>query len=126
MKRRWMRQRKKAESNGHQSSEEAGNQDTKKRNSSQPVFAMSWEGFAEKQRGDKTHVHGQQTPSLSEALFGRIAAMQDLYIGGTGTTANRPSSRANFATATTPSPPGTAATTNGVTASCLEQNGRFH
>jgi hypothetical protein len=52
--------------------------------------------------------------------------MQDLYIGGTGTTTNRPASRANFATATTPSPPGTAATTNGATASCLEQNGRFH
>lgn len=67
-----------------------------------------------------------QAPSLFEALFGRIAAMQDLYISGTGTTTNRPSSRANLATATTPSSPGTAATTNGSTASCLEQNGRFH
>lgn len=60
---RWMRQRqKRQESNGHQSGKEAGNQDTKekKKHSSQPVFAMSWEeGFAENQ--GKSHVH-KHTP----------------------------------------------------------------
>jgi hypothetical protein len=45
--------------------------------------------------------------------------MQDLYIGGTGTAANRSSSRANLTAATAPSSPATAA--NGASASCLEQ-----
>jgi hypothetical protein len=45
--------------------------------------------------------------------------MQDLYIGGTGTTADRSSSRANLAAAAAPSSPATAA--NGASASCLEQ-----
>jgi hypothetical protein len=59
---RRMRQRqKRQESNGHQSGKESGNQDTKKKkHSSQPVFAMSWEeGFAENQ--GKSHVH-KHTP----------------------------------------------------------------
>jgi hypothetical protein len=40
--------KKKGKVDGHQSGTEAGNQDTKKKkqHSSQPVFAMSWEGFA--------------------------------------------------------------------------------
>jgi hypothetical protein len=51
-------------------------------------------------------------------LFGRIASMQDLYIGRTGTTANRSSSRANFTAAAASSSPATA---NRASASCLEQ-----
>jgi hypothetical protein len=56
-------------------------------------------------------------------LFGRIASMQDLYIGCAGTAADRASSRANLTAAAASSSPGTA---NGATASSLEQNGRFH
>ncbi|KAJ9491880.1 hypothetical protein VN97_g1331 [Penicillium thymicola] len=49
--------------------------------------------------------------------------MHDLYIGCTGTTADRSSSRANLTAASTPSPPASVA--NRASASCLEQTDVF-
>ena len=68
----------------------------------------------------KSHVHQQ---SISETLFGGIASMQDLYIGCTGTTADRSSSRANLTAASAPSP--SAGASNRASASCLEQTDVF-
>jgi len=82
------------------------------RHSSQPVFAMPWSQKYQR----VSHVHWKE----GKASFGRVASMQDLYIGRTGP-ADRTSSRPNLAAAAAASPPGAA---NRATASCLEQNGR--
>ncbi|KAJ5851420.1 uncharacterized protein N7529_010805 [Penicillium soppii] len=75
---------------------------SKDKNNLLPVVAMP-----SQENNRKSHILQQFIPS--ETLFGRIASMQDLYIGRTSTTADRSSSRANLTAASAPSSPATAA-----------------
>lgn len=65
MEQRWMRQRKRKKKTRvewasiRQRGRESGHKEREKKHSSQPMFAMSWEEFAENQ--GKTHVH-KHTP----------------------------------------------------------------
>lgn len=97
------RERARRHTKGHQFGR-VKNQDAKK-HSLLPVFAMPCRKSTE------------VTCPLPAPSFGRIASMQDLYIGR-ARTADRTSSRANLATAAAPPPSGSA---NGATASCLKQ-----